>query len=163
MIQPQCPASFFVLVLQSCFGVFVQSLMTGLIFCKLARAKQRAHTIMFSRLAVVCKRDCEYQLLFRVGDMRRSHIVATSIRALMVKDRSPIRRIQSTPIYFSGPGDQSIVLILKMLFVILTFYFCISVCFCCERTEQLWSRYSSRFSVCLLCLLITSLDEMAFD
>jgi len=62
--------------------------MTGLIFSKLARAKQRAHTIMFSRLAVVCKRDAEYQLLFRVADMRRSHIVATSIRALMVKDRS---------------------------------------------------------------------------
>jgi len=88
VIQPTCPVSFFVLVLQSCFGVFVQSLMTGLIFSKLARPKQRAHTIMFSRHAVICQRDCEYQLLFRVGDMRRSHIIATSIRALMVKDRS---------------------------------------------------------------------------
>jgi len=87
VIQPQCPVSFCVLVFQSCFGVFIQSLMTGLIFSKLARAKQRAHTIMFSRLAVICKRDYEYQLLFRVGDMRRSHIIATSIRALMVKDR----------------------------------------------------------------------------
>jgi len=87
VIQPECLISFFVLVLQSCFGVFIQSLMTGLIFSKLARPKQRAHTIMFSRLAVVCKRDCEYQLLFRVGNMRRSHIIATSIRALLVKDR----------------------------------------------------------------------------
>jgi len=87
VIQPECLISFFVLVFQSCCGVFIQSLMTGLIFSKLARPKQRAHTIMFSRLAVVCKRDCEYQLLFRVGDMRRSHIIATSIRALMVKDR----------------------------------------------------------------------------
>jgi len=88
VVQPQCLVSFFALVFQSCVGVFIQSLMTGLIFSKLARAKQRAHTIMFSRLAVVCKRDAEYQLLFRVADMRRSHIVATSIRALMVKDRS---------------------------------------------------------------------------
>jgi len=87
VIEPECVASFLVLVLQSCFGVFIQSLMTGLIFSKLARAKQRAHTIIFSRLAVVCRRDAEYQLQFRVGDMRRSHIVATSIRAFMVKDR----------------------------------------------------------------------------
>jgi len=87
VIQPECAMSFFVLVFQSCVGVFIQSLMTGLIFCKLARPKQRAHTIIFSRLAVVCKRDCEYQLLFRVGNMRRSQIIATSIRAIMVKDR----------------------------------------------------------------------------
>lgn len=87
VIQPECTVTLFVLVFQSCFGVFMQSLMTGLIFSKLAQPKQRAHTIMFSRLAVVCKRDCQYQLQFRVGNMRRSHIIATSIRALMVKDR----------------------------------------------------------------------------
>jgi potassium inwardly-rectifying channel subfamily J len=87
VVQPDCPISFVVLIVQSCFGVFIQSLMTGLVFSKLARPKQRAHTIMFSRVAVVSKRDYEYCLLFRVGDMRKSHIIGTSIRALMVKDR----------------------------------------------------------------------------
>jgi hypothetical protein len=88
VIEPYCVPSFIVLMIQSCFGVFQQSLMTGLIFAKLSRPKQRAATIMFSRNAVVCKRDMKYCLLFRVGDMRKSHIIGTSIRAVMVKDRS---------------------------------------------------------------------------
>ena len=91
VIQPECTVSLFVLVLQSCCGVFVQSLMTGLIFSKLAQPKQRAHTIMFSRLAVVCRRDCEYQLMFRVGNMRRSHVISTSIRAILIKDRYVVK------------------------------------------------------------------------
>ena len=44
-------------------------------------------TIVFSRNAVVCQRDDEYYFLFRVGDMRRTHIIGTSIRALLVKHR----------------------------------------------------------------------------
>jgi len=47
----------------------------------------RAQTIMFSQKAVICQRDGEYYLLFRVGDMRKSHIIGTSMRALLVKNR----------------------------------------------------------------------------
>jgi len=36
---------------------------------------------------VICRRDGEYQLMFRVGDMRRSHMVGTSIRALLIRER----------------------------------------------------------------------------
>jgi len=49
--------------------------MTGLVFAKLSRPKKRAETLLFSKNAVVCKRDDELCLLFRVGDMRKSHIV----------------------------------------------------------------------------------------
>ncbi|ESO03710.1 hypothetical protein HELRODRAFT_79786, partial [Helobdella robusta] len=87
VVEPTCPQAIILLMVQSCLGVFVQSLMTGLIFVKLSQPKKRAHTIMFSRKAVITKRDGVYCLLFRVGDMRRSHFVGTSIRALLVKDR----------------------------------------------------------------------------
>src|SRR6218665_1007271 len=87
VIQTECHLAIFIMMLQSCLGLFIQSLITGIIFSKISRPKGRAQTIMFSHKAVVCQRDGEYCLLFRVGDMRKSHIIGTSIRALMVKNR----------------------------------------------------------------------------
>lgn len=87
VIQPECGFGIFVMMVQSCVGLFIQSLITGVIFSKLSRPKGRAQTIMFSERAAVCKRDGEFCLTFRVGDMRKSHIIGTSIRALLVKNR----------------------------------------------------------------------------
>ena len=47
----------------------------------------RAHTLTFSNKAVICLRDGCYCLLFRVADMRKSQIVAATVRAMMVKNR----------------------------------------------------------------------------
>ena len=57
-----------VMMVQSCFGVIIQALMTGLVFAKLSRPKKRAETLMFTKNAVVCKRDNIICLLFRVGE-----------------------------------------------------------------------------------------------
>ncbi|KAK2166430.1 hypothetical protein LSH36_39g09012 [Paralvinella palmiformis] len=87
MIEDKCLEAFLLLMIQSCFGVFIQSLLTGVIFAKLSRPKRRAKTMMFSKNAVICQRDDELFLLFRVGDMRKSPIIQTSIKAVMVKSR----------------------------------------------------------------------------
>ena len=87
VIQSECGFAIFVMMMQSCVGLFIQSLITGIIFAKISRPKGRSQTIMFSHKAVICKRDGQYNLLFRVGDMRKSHIIGTSIRALLVKNR----------------------------------------------------------------------------
>jgi potassium inwardly-rectifying channel subfamily J len=63
------------MMIQSVFGVIIQALMTGLVFAKLQRPKKRAQTLMFSKYAVICQRDGQLCLLFRVGDMRKSHII----------------------------------------------------------------------------------------
>lgn len=42
---------------------------------------------MFSESAVICVRDGSYNFIFRVGDLRRVHIIGTSIRALLVRSR----------------------------------------------------------------------------
>lgn len=97
VMTPRCPEAVIFLMVQSCTGVFVQCLMTGLIFAKLSQPKRRAHTIMFSQKAVISQQDGAYRLLFRVGDMRRSHFVGTSIRALMVKDRSVLKSQSRAP------------------------------------------------------------------
>jgi potassium inwardly-rectifying channel subfamily J, other len=53
--------------------------MTGLVFAKLSRPKKRAETLLFSKNAVICRRDGQLCLLFRVGDMRKSHIVEVDL------------------------------------------------------------------------------------
>lgn len=72
---PNCPEAVVVMMVQSVFGVIIQALMTGLVFAKLQRPKKRAQTLMFSKHAVICQRDGQLCLLFRVGDMRKSHII----------------------------------------------------------------------------------------
>lgn len=74
-----------IMMLQSCFGVFIQCLVTGVIFAKLSRPKRRAQTLVFSNNAVICLLDDQFYLMFRVADMRRSHLVGASIRAVLVK------------------------------------------------------------------------------
>ena len=59
--------------------------MTGLVFAKLARAKKRAETLMFSKKAVIHTRDGQLCLLFRLGDMRLSHLIQTYIRGILIK------------------------------------------------------------------------------
>lgn len=60
-----------------------KALMTGLVFAKLSRPKKRAETLLFSKNAVICKRDDQLCLLFRVGDMRKSHIVEVDYSLLL--------------------------------------------------------------------------------
>ena len=87
MTTNKCPEAVIIMMFQSCFGVIIQALMTGLVFAKLSRPKKRAETLMFSKNAVVCRRDRELCLLFRVGDMRRSHIIEAQCRAILIKKK----------------------------------------------------------------------------
>ncbi|CAH0397839.1 unnamed protein product [Chilo suppressalis] len=83
----ECPEAIFVMCIQSIVGVFIQAFMVGLIFAKLARAKKRNTTLLFSRNAVICLRDGEYCLLFRVGDIRKSHILEAHVRAQLIRKK----------------------------------------------------------------------------
>jgi potassium inwardly-rectifying channel subfamily J len=84
---PNCPEAILVMMMQSCCGVIIQALMTGLVFAKLSRPKKRAETLMFSKNAVVCKRDGIMCLLFRVGDMRKSHIIEAHTRGVLIRKK----------------------------------------------------------------------------
>ncbi|XP_021935584.1 G protein-activated inward rectifier potassium channel 3-like isoform X2 [Zootermopsis nevadensis] len=84
----ECPEAVFVMCLQSITGVMIQAFMVGIVFAKMARPKQRAQTLLFSRNAVVCLRDGELCLMFRVGDMRKSHIIGATIRAQLIRTRT---------------------------------------------------------------------------
>lgn len=68
-------------------GVMIQAFMVGVVFAKLSRPKKRTQTLMFSRHAVINHRDGVPCLMFRVGDMRKSHIIEAHVRAQLIKHK----------------------------------------------------------------------------
>ncbi|XP_026317812.1 G protein-activated inward rectifier potassium channel 3-like isoform X2 [Hyposmocoma kahamanoa] len=94
----ECPEAIFVMCVQSIVGVFIQAFMVGIVFAKLSRPKKRAQTLLYSRNAVICLRDGQLCLMFRVGDMRKSHIVEAHIRAQIIR-RKITREGEVLPFY----------------------------------------------------------------
>ena len=66
--------------------------MVGIVFAKLSRPKKRTQTLLFSRNAVICQRDGQPCLMFRVGDMRKSHIIEAHVRAQMIKKKVSLNK-----------------------------------------------------------------------
>ncbi|KAF4522498.1 hypothetical protein B566_EDAN002583 [Ephemera danica] len=83
----ECPEAIFIMCLQSITGVMIQAFMVGIVFAKMSRPKKRTQTLLFSRNAVICQRDGQLCLMFRVGDMRKSHIIGAGIRAQLIRSR----------------------------------------------------------------------------
>lgn len=83
----ECPEAIFVMCIQSICGVMIQAFMVGIVFAKMTRPKHRTQTLLFSKYAIICQRDGELCLMFRVGDMRKSHIIGASIRAQLIRTK----------------------------------------------------------------------------
>ncbi|XP_055634746.1 G protein-activated inward rectifier potassium channel 3 isoform X2 [Toxorhynchites rutilus septentrionalis] len=84
----ECPEAIFIMCFQSIYGVMIQAFMVGIVFAKMTRPKHRTQTLLFSKNAVICQRDGELCFMFRVGDMRKSHIIGASIRAQLIRTRT---------------------------------------------------------------------------
>ncbi|XP_029879558.1 G protein-activated inward rectifier potassium channel 1-like isoform X3 [Aquila chrysaetos chrysaetos] len=72
---------------QSLLGSIVDAFLIGCMFIKMSQPKKRAETLMFSRAAVVSQRDGKLCLMFRVGNLRNSHMVSAQIRCKLIKSR----------------------------------------------------------------------------
>ncbi|XP_010138742.1 PREDICTED: G protein-activated inward rectifier potassium channel 4-like, partial [Buceros rhinoceros silvestris] len=59
----------------------------GCMVVKISRPKKRAQTLIFSKNCVISRRDEQLCLMFRVGDLRESHMVDAKIRAKLIKSR----------------------------------------------------------------------------
>lgn len=86
-VTEECPLAVFMVVLQSIVGCIIDSFMIGAIMAKMARPKKRAETLLFSHHAVVAMRDGKLCLMWRVGNLRKSHIVEAHVRAQLIKSR----------------------------------------------------------------------------
>lgn len=86
-ITTECPMAIAFLMLQSCFGIFVQGLVAGVIFAKISRPNKRKRTIIFSHNAVVSERDGLLVFMFKIGNVRISQLSDAKLRMIMVKSR----------------------------------------------------------------------------
>ncbi|XP_064158525.1 G protein-activated inward rectifier potassium channel 3-like isoform X1 [Anguilla rostrata] len=87
MVTAGCAEGAALLMAQSIVGSVIDVLMMGCMFVKISRPQKRAQTLVFSRRCVVSQRDGRLCLMFRVGDLRESHMVDAKIRARLVRSR----------------------------------------------------------------------------
>ncbi|KAM6399237.1 G protein-activated inward rectifier potassium channel 1-like [Rhynochetos jubatus] len=86
-ITERCPEGIVLFLFQSLLGSIVDAFLIGCMFIKMSQPKKRAETLMFSRDAVVSQRDGKLCLMFRVGNLRNSHMVSAQIRCKLIKSR----------------------------------------------------------------------------
>ncbi|KAM8724092.1 ATP-sensitive inward rectifier potassium channel 12 [Acanthopagrus schlegelii] len=84
-VTEECPVAVLTVVIQSIVGCIIDSFMIGTIMAKMARPKKRNQTLMFSKNAVIAMRDGKLCLMWRVGNLRRSHIVEAHVRAQLIR------------------------------------------------------------------------------
>ncbi|KAK7907049.1 hypothetical protein WMY93_015661 [Mugilogobius chulae] len=87
MVTAHCPEGVILLMVQSIVGSIIDALMVGCMFVKISRPQQRAQTLIFSKHCVICERDDNLCMLFRIGDLRESHMVDAKIRVKLIKSR----------------------------------------------------------------------------
>ncbi|XP_075184801.1 G protein-activated inward rectifier potassium channel 3-like [Anomaloglossus baeobatrachus] len=87
MVTTNCQEGVYLIMAQSIVGSMIDALMVGCMFVKISRPKKRAQTLIFSQNCVVCPRDEKLCLMFRIGDLRDSHMVDAKIRAKLIKSR----------------------------------------------------------------------------
>nr|DBA15745.1 TPA: hypothetical protein GDO54_003213 [Pyxicephalus adspersus] len=87
MVTDNCHEGVYLVMAQSIVGSMIDALMVGCMFVKISRPKKRAQTLIFSQNCVVCPRDERLCLMFRIGDLRDSHMVDAKIRAKLIKSR----------------------------------------------------------------------------
>ncbi|XP_056143304.1 ATP-sensitive inward rectifier potassium channel 12 [Lampris incognitus] len=84
-VTEECPVAVATVVIQSIVGCIIDSFMIGTIMAKMARPKKRNQTLIFSRNAVISLRDGKLCLMWRVGNLRKSHIVEAHVRAQLLR------------------------------------------------------------------------------
>ncbi|XP_045497314.1 inward rectifier potassium channel 2-like [Colias croceus] len=84
-ITLECPEAMFTMCIESITGKIIQSLFIGIVFAKLTKPKNRAQTLMFSKYAIINQRDGYLCLMFRVGNTRKSRIIASTVNAYLIK------------------------------------------------------------------------------
>uniref|UniRef100_A0A3B5Q9F5 G protein-activated inward rectifier potassium channel 3 n=1 Tax=Xiphophorus maculatus TaxID=8083 RepID=A0A3B5Q9F5_XIPMA len=86
-VSPTCHEGVLLVMMQCIVGSMIDALMVGCMFVKISRPKKRAETLLFSRTCVIANRDDQLCLMFRLGDLRESHMVDAKVRAKLIKSR----------------------------------------------------------------------------
>lgn len=87
-VTEECPVAVFMVVFQSIVGCIIDAFIIGAVMAKMAKPKKRNETLVFSHYATVAMRDGKLCLMWRVGNLRKSHLVEAHVRAQLLKSRT---------------------------------------------------------------------------
>ncbi|KAK2844654.1 hypothetical protein Q5P01_011313 [Channa striata] len=86
-VTEECPLAVVAVVLQCIVGCIIDAFIIGAVMAKIAKPKKRNETLVFSETAVVALRDGKFCMMWRVGNLRKSHLVEAHVRAQLLKPR----------------------------------------------------------------------------
>lgn len=89
-VTDECPVAIFVVVFQSIVGCIIDAFIIGAVMAKMAKPKKRNETLVFSHNATVAMRDNKLCLMWRVGNLRKSHLVEAHVRAQLLRSRMTV-------------------------------------------------------------------------
>ncbi|KAK7939779.1 hypothetical protein WMY93_003105 [Mugilogobius chulae] len=89
-VTEECPIAVFMVVFQSIVGCIIDAFIIGAVMAKMAKPKKRNETLVFSHYATVAMRDGKLCLMWRVGNLRKSHLVEAHVRAQLLKSRTTV-------------------------------------------------------------------------
>ncbi|KAJ3598056.1 hypothetical protein NHX12_001570 [Muraenolepis orangiensis] len=86
-VTEECPLAVMAVVLQCIVGCIIDAFVIGAVMAKIAKPKKRNQTLVFSDKAVVALRDGKLCMMWRVANLRKSHLVEAHVRAQLLKPR----------------------------------------------------------------------------
>ena len=87
-ITPDCPEGIFLLLIECIVSLLIVLTMVGLVSARLRRPHLRSSTILFSNTAVIAPRDGKMCLMFRVADIRKSHLLNPCVRVFLIQHQT---------------------------------------------------------------------------
>ncbi|OCT73171.1 ATP-sensitive inward rectifier potassium channel 14 [Xenopus laevis] len=86
-VTEECPMAVLTVVLQCIVGCIIDAFIIGAIMAKIAKPKKRNETLVFTENAVIALRDEKLCLMWRVANLRKSHLVEAHVRAQLLQPR----------------------------------------------------------------------------
>ncbi|XP_063717955.1 G protein-activated inward rectifier potassium channel 2-like isoform X3 [Symsagittifera roscoffensis] len=89
VISEKCSEGIILLIIQSILAAFFESVLIGMVLAKASRAKKRAETVVFSKMACIGVYDGQLHFSVRVGDIRNnSFLVEAHVRMYLIKSKT---------------------------------------------------------------------------
>ncbi|KAH0626491.1 hypothetical protein JD844_001494 [Phrynosoma platyrhinos] len=86
-VTEECTSAVLAVVSQCILGCIIDAFIIGAIMVKIAKPKKRNETLVFSDTAVIAMRDGKLCLMWRVANLRKSHLVEAHVRAQLLQPR----------------------------------------------------------------------------
>jgi hypothetical protein len=91
-----CWTPLLLVLWQVCSAITFQAVAVGLLFHRISRGRKRGRTIAFSDKAVIRRIKGVPHLMFRIGELRRYHLIEATVRCYCVRhERLPIHAPKS--------------------------------------------------------------------